>query len=61
MRQKILAGKFEIPYLLNFRPEGSSRATVDLVAEAAAEAAVAELGSWARKGVSAEEDPPLWW
>ena len=49
-------------YLLNFLPEGSSRATVDLVAEAAAEAAVvAELGSWARKGVSAEEEPPLWW
>ena len=56
-----MAGKFKISYLLNFLPEGSSSATVDLVAEAAAEAAVAELGSWARKGVSAEEDPPLWW
>ena len=54
-----MAGKFKISNLLNFLPEGSSRATVDL-AEAAAEAAVAELGSGARKGVSAEDDP-LWW
>ena len=45
--------------LLNFLPEGSSRATVDL-AEAEV-AATAELGSGARKGVSAEDEPLWWW
>ena len=45
--------------LLNFLPEGSSRATVDL-AEAEV-AATAELGSGARKGVWAEDEPLWWW